>query len=66
MEFYGLARAKRSVRNANVVLFMLDATTEVSQVDKKLCAYVAKEFKPCIIVINKWDLAGDTDTREFV
>jgi GTP-binding protein len=66
VEFYGLARAKRSVRNANVVLFMLDATTEVSQVDKKLCAYVAEEFKPCIIVINKWDLAGDTDTREFV
>lgn len=66
VEFYGLARAKRSVRNANVVLFMLDATTEVSQVDKKLCAYVAEEFKPCIIVINKWDLAGDTDTGEFV
>lgn len=66
VEFYGLARAKRSVRRANVVLFLLDATTEISQVDKKLGAYVAEQFRPCIIVINKWDLAGDADTGEFV
>ncbi|MFQ5862957.1 MAG: ribosome biogenesis GTPase Der [Candidatus Brocadiales bacterium] len=66
VEFYGLARAKRSVRRANVVLFLLDATDEVSQVDKRLGAYIAEQFRPCIIVVNKWDLAGDTDTEEFV
>lgn len=66
VEFYGLARAKESVRRANVVLFLLDATTEVSQVDKKLGAYIAEQFRPCIIVVNKWDLAGDTDTEAFV
>ncbi len=65
IEFYGLARAKRAVKRANVVLFMVDATTEISQVDKKLGAYIAEEFMPCIIVANKWDLAGDTDTKEF-
>ncbi len=65
VEFYGLVRAKSSVRRANVVLFLLDATTEISQVDKKLCAYVVEQFRPCIIVVNKWDLAGDTGTAEF-
>lgn len=66
VEFYGLVRAKGSVRRSNVVLLLLDATEEVSQVDKKLGAYIAEQYIPCIIVINKWDLAGDTDTTEFV
>lgn len=65
VEFYGLARARRSVRRADVVLFMLDATAEISQVDKKLGAYIAEQFKPCIIVVNKWDLAGETETEKF-
>ncbi|MFQ5957422.1 MAG: ribosome biogenesis GTPase Der [Candidatus Brocadiales bacterium] len=66
VEFYGLSRAKSSVRRASVVLFLLDATEEISQVDKRLGAYIAEQFRPCIIVVNKWDLAVDTDTEEFV
>lgn len=65
VEFYGLARAMKSVRRADVVLFLLDAAQEVSQVDKKLGAYIAEQFKPCIIVINKWDLAKGVVTEEF-
>ena len=36
IEYYGYTRALRSIRRADVVLFMMDATTPVSQVDKKL------------------------------
>jgi GTP-binding protein len=35
VEYYGYTRATRSVRRADVVLFMMDATTKISQVDKK-------------------------------
>jgi GTP-binding protein len=39
------------------VLFLIDATAEVSEVDKKIARFIADEYKSCIIVINKWDLA---------
>jgi len=57
IEFYSYVRATQSIRRADVVLFLIDATEPVSQVDKKLAGFIAQECKSCIIVINKWDLA---------
>lgn len=59
VEWYGLARAKRSVRRANVVLMFFDATQTISRVDKQLVDEIASHHKPCIFVVNKWDLAED-------
>jgi GTP-binding protein len=56
VEYYSMHRALRSVRRADVVMLMIDATLKVSQVDKKLSHEIQKAFKPCVIVINKWDL----------
>lgn len=67
IEFYSMHRAQRSIRYADVVLVMFDATEKISQVDKQLCRYVAEQFKPCIFVVNKWDLlAGKVPTEEWV
>ncbi|MHC4104226.1 MAG: ribosome biogenesis GTPase Der [Planctomycetota bacterium] len=60
IEFYSYVRATQSVRRADVVLLLIDATLPISQVDKKLARFVAEEYKSCIIVINKWDLAKDS------
>jgi len=60
IEFYGYVRAERSIRRADVVLFLIDAAVAVSQVDKKLARLIAAEYKSCIIVVNKWDLAKDS------
>ena len=57
LEFYSFHRAERSIRRADVVLFLIDASQPVSDPDKKLAAYIASEFKPVIMVVNKWDLA---------
>ena len=66
IEYYGYTRATRSIRRADVVLFMMDATTKISQVDKKLCHLIREEFKPCVIVVNKWDLAKNfADTQDY-
>lgn len=56
VDFYGSHRAKRSIRRADVVLLFFDASQRISKVDKQLCAYVAEQYKPCIFVVNKWDL----------
>lgn len=64
IEFYGYVRAERSIRRADVVLFIIDATVPVSQVDKKLARLIAEENKSCIIIVNKWDLAKDVAATE--
>jgi GTP-binding protein len=59
IEFYSYVRATRSIRRADVVLLLIDATEPVSQVDKKVARFIADECKSCILVVNKWDLARD-------
>ncbi|QEH36159.1 GTPase Der [Aquisphaera giovannonii] len=56
LDFYSIHRAERSVRRADVVLMFLDPTQGITRLDKQLADYVAKEYKPCIFTINKWDL----------
>lgn len=67
LEFYGMHRAQRSIRRADVVLMFFDAAETVSKVDKQLIGYVIENHKPCIFVINKWDqLLGSVPTERWV
>ncbi len=56
VEHWAHDRAMMSVRRADVCLLMIDATQEISGIDKRLGQTVLEEYKPCIIVVNKWDL----------
>ena len=56
LDFYSIHRAERSIRRADVVLMFLDPTQGITRLDKQLADYIAKEYKPCIFAINKWDL----------
>lgn len=60
IDFYGLHRAQRSIRRADVVLMFFDPGQRISKVDKQLCDYIADQYKPCIFVVNKWDLNAAT------
>jgi len=55
VEYYAFRRAIAAVRRADVCMLMIDATEPVSQVDKKLAQELLDQFKPTIIVLNKWD-----------
>ena len=59
IEFYSYTRALQSIRRADVVMFLVDATVPIGTVDLKLVRAVLDEFKPVVIVINKWDLVRD-------
>jgi len=66
IEFYSLTRAMESIRRADVVLFLIDASLPVSQVDKHLGAEIEKQMRPVVLVINKWDLAkGHADMADY-
>jgi GTP-binding protein len=56
LDFYSIHRAERSIRRADVVLLFLDPTQGISRLDKQMADYIAKQFKPCVFTVNKWDL----------
>jgi GTPase len=64
VDFYSTHRAQRSIRRADVVLLFFDATQRISKVDKQLSDYIAQQYKPCMFVVNKWDLLADTMPTE--
>ncbi len=67
LEFYGMHRAQRSIRRADVVLMFFDAAETISKVDKQLMGYVIENHKPVIFVVNKWDqLHGKVTTDRWV
>lgn len=57
VEFYSQHRSERSIRRADVVILMLDASDKITKVDKQIASYIREENKPLIISVNKWDLA---------
>ncbi|MEX1041955.1 MAG: ribosome biogenesis GTPase Der [Pirellulaceae bacterium] len=59
LDFYSTHRAERSIRHADVILMFFDASKQMSKVDKQLVGYIAEHHKPCIFVVNKWDLYHD-------
>ena len=49
------------------MLLFFDASQRISKVDKQLCDYIAQQYKPCMFVVNKWDLvAGTMPTEKWV
>lgn len=56
-DFYGVSRAKEAIRRCDVVLLFVDATRDVSQIDKALAQAVAFSSKPVVVCVSKWDLA---------
>jgi GTP-binding protein len=67
LDFYSTHRAQRSIRRADVVLLFFDAVERIAKLDKQLCDYIAQQYKPCVFVVNKWDLlAGTMPTEKWV
>lgn len=59
IEFYAHTRMLAAIKRSDVVLLLIDATAEVSQVDQKLAQEIQEQHKPAIIVVNKWDLVDE-------
>ncbi|MDO5554870.1 MAG: ribosome biogenesis GTPase Der [Planctomycetia bacterium] len=66
LDFYSLARARRSIRMADVVFMFFDCSSQISKMDKQLVNMIEEQGKPCIFVVNKWDkLCGQMPTGRW-
>jgi GTP-binding protein len=67
IEQYANHRMLAALRRADVAVFLIDATVEVSQVDKALSQELQRLHKPTVIAVNKWDLVEDRLTgRDYL
>ena len=65
IEFYSLNRAERSIRRADAVLLFFDPLQGISKIEKQLAASIANEYKPCVMVVNKWDMMLPRPTEKY-
>ncbi len=61
-EFFGINRAFKAIRRADVVLLVIDALDGVTEQDQKLAGRIIDEGRACVLVVNKWD-AVEKDTH---
>lgn len=65
VESYSVMRSIAAIKRADVVLIVFDSSKEISEQDVRIAGMVHEEGKPCIIVMNKWDVVEkDTHTIE--
>lgn len=65
-EYYSLVRALRAIDDADVALLVIDATEGVTGQDQRLAERVDASGCPIVVLLNKWELIDDPDTRREV
>jgi GTPase len=63
IEFYSTVRTDKSIREADVVVVILDAMQGFDEQDKRILREAENFNKGIIIALNKWDLVPDKDTN---
>lgn len=56
IEGFSVMRSLGAIRRADVVVYVLDASGEITEQDVRVLGYVHEQGKPSVIVYNKWDL----------
>jgi GTP-binding protein len=56
VEVFSVMRAERSIRRADLCVLIVDVLSGVTAQDKRIAGLIQKARKPCIIILNKWDL----------
>lgn len=63
VERYSIIRSLDAIRNADVVVLVIDVSEEISDQDVKIAGLIHEQNKPSVVVFNKWDLIEkDTNT----
>lgn len=65
-EKLSVVMARRHIRMANVVLFVLDASEGLVGLDATIAGYAHEEGRGVILCVNKWDAAPDRDRKAFL
>lgn len=56
IEYYSVLRSIRSIENADVCIFMIDAEEGIQKQDLNIYYIIEKNSKGVVLLVNKWDL----------
>src|SRR3989440_9298650 len=56
VEVFSVMRAARTIRRADLCVLVIDLTSGVTSQDKRIAGLIQEAEKPCVVVLNKWDL----------
>jgi GTP-binding protein len=62
-EKLSVVMARKNIEDADIVLFMVDATEGASGLDANIAGYAHESGRSVIIVVNKWDLVASGEKR---
>ena len=63
LEYYSVIRSIRAIENSDVCILMLDATRGIESQDLNIFSLIQKNAKGLVVVVNKWDLVENKDTK---
>ena len=67
VEVFSVMRAERTIRRADLCVLVIDLTSGLTSQDKKIAGLIQKARKPCLVVLNKWDLVKPKrETKETI
>ena len=64
VDHVAVVQARRSLERADVALLILDAVEGLREMDATIAGYVQEAGRPVVLVVNKWDLAGELELKQ--
>jgi GTP-binding protein len=65
-ETLSVTLARKSIRRADVVVLVVDATEGFVAQDAHIAGYAHRDHKPLVVIVNKWDLVRDRQAQAKV
>ncbi len=66
VEYFGNLRTMESIKKAEVVLLVIDASLYISMQDKRIASKIIEEKKACILLLNKHDIVLQQEIEDDV
>jgi len=63
VEVFSAMRAERSIRRADICILVIDLVEGISAQDRKIARMIQSEKKPCLVVLNKFDVYKPKNSR---
>jgi GTP-binding protein len=63
VEVFSAMRTEKAIRRADLCVLVIDLAAGITSMDRKIAQTILEEKKPCLIVLNKFDLYHPGATR---
>lgn len=63
MEYLSNLSTNYALDEADVAILVADASQGIGETEAKICGIIIEKRKPCIVLVNKWDLIEDKEEK---